>query len=129
MNPKHGIDLFQAGAYFRLDMPNFDRLSIENIGGNRISVAHYFEQNGDLVADPEIVFYVCEFGWYPLEITQAWGGWRQVASLDAAGHIEAVNLRGQAEVAQFATTWARNIEAQGWLERGTITAERDLPLG
>ena len=122
---KHTVDLTRTGAYLRLEMPNFDRLSIENIGQHRVSVAHYFEQHGDLVADPEIVFYTCDQGWYPIEITQVWGGWRPAARLEATGHIEAVNLRGQAEVARFATTWARNIQAQGWLERGILTGRRE----
>src|ERR671932_1673512 len=87
---KHTVDLKRTGAYLRLEMPGFDRLSIENIGRHRISVAHYFEQNGDLVADPEIVFYTCELGWYPVEITQVWSGWQQIANLDSAGHIETV---------------------------------------
>jgi len=46
----HSLDVTQVEAHLRLDLPGFDRLVIENIGLNRISVAHYFELNGDLVA-------------------------------------------------------------------------------
>ncbi len=118
---RHGVDLSRQGAYLRLEMPSFDRLSIENIGGNRVSVAHYFEQHGDLIADPEIVFFTSELGWYPVEITQVFTGWRTVATIDADGRMTAVNVRGQHEVAQFASLWARNIRAQGWIERGQLT--------
>ncbi len=39
-----------VGSSLRLEMPHFDRLVIEKIAAKHISVAHYFEQNGDLVA-------------------------------------------------------------------------------
>jgi hypothetical protein len=46
-----------------LESPGFMRLVIEHIGhgpsgGELVSVAHYGEQNGDLMRDPEIVFEV-----------------------------------------------------------------------
>ena len=44
------------------------------------------------------------------------------ASLDAAGYIETVNLRVQADVARFANLWAGNIKAQGWLGGGKRNA-------
>ena len=117
---KHGVDLAHAGAHLRLEMPNYDRLVIENIGQNRISVAHYFEQNGDLIADPEIVFFTCWLGWYAVEITQVFTGWRRLASIDERGHITAADLSRQADVARFANSWARNIAAQGWEEHGRL---------
>ena len=116
---RHGVDLTHQGAYLRLEMPGFDRLSIEHIGGNRLSVAHYYEQMGDLIADPEIVFFTPELGWYPIEITQVFTGWRKVAIIDANGRITAVHVRGQHDVAQFTSLW-RNIWAQGWIERGQL---------
>ena len=47
----------------RLEVPGFMRLVIEHVGtgprgGQLVSVAHYGEQNGDLMRDPEIVFEV-----------------------------------------------------------------------
>lgn len=51
----------QNEGYIKLDNDNaFMPLSIERIGGNQnyqfYSVAHYYKQNGDLMADPEITF-------------------------------------------------------------------------
>ena len=117
---RHRIHLGNAGAYMRLEMPGFDRLSIENVGGGRISVAHYFEQNGDLIADPEIVFALVG-DWYPVEIQQVLGGWRQFLAKDAQGRLICCNPRGQADVTTFADLWARNIEAQGWIDHGQLT--------
>ncbi len=49
--------------HIRLENPPYMRLVIEYVGeGPRgmpcISVAHYYEQNGDLMRDPELVFEV-----------------------------------------------------------------------
>lgn len=59
---KHGVDLSQIGAHFRLDQPGYERLCVETISARRVSVAHYFEMNGDLVPDPDIVFLIDEKG-------------------------------------------------------------------
>lgn len=55
--------LRQPGNYIRLENPPYMRLVVEHIGdGPRgmpaIAVAHYYEQNGDAMCDPEIVFEV-----------------------------------------------------------------------
>jgi len=49
------LEEFQTQEHFhvRFTMPGFDRLVIER-HGELISVAHYFEQEGDLIADPEV---------------------------------------------------------------------------
>ena len=115
---QHGLDLSQAEAHLRLTMPNFDRLVIENIGFQCISVAHYFEMNGDLIADPDVVFFTGYGEWAPIEITQVLAGHRRYAELGDAGHrIVRFDLRGQADLAVFAEQWAKNIRDQGWLER------------
>jgi hypothetical protein len=66
----------------RVEMEGFDRLCVEHIGPapteglELVSVAHYFEQNGDLMADPEMTFEVNPADWQsapwrPASITQA----------------------------------------------------------
>jgi hypothetical protein len=40
-------------------------LVIEKIAPGRISVAHYYTQMGDLMADPDIVFKVENSEWVP----------------------------------------------------------------
>lgn len=120
---KHEVPLAQVGDHFRLDMRYYDRLCVEKIGVNRISVAHYFEMNGDLVPDPDIVFFVQDSGdWCPIGINQSIGGWRSYVKMtpDGAG-IEACDTVGQAELADFAEIWAQNLADQGWLERGRCT--------
>jgi hypothetical protein len=116
---KHGLDLSREEAHLRLTMPGYHRLVIETIGSQCVSVAHYFEQNGDLVADPDVVFFTGYGEWVPIEITQVMDIYRRYAELDEAGRaIERMNLQGVAALASFTEQWAQNILAQGWLERG-----------
>jgi hypothetical protein len=120
---KHEVPLAQVGDHFRLDMRYYDRLCVEKIGINRISVAHYFEMNGDLVPDPDIVFFVQDSGdWCPIGINQSIGGWRSYVKMTLDGEgIEAYDEVGQADLANFAEIWAQNLADQGWLERGRCT--------
>lgn len=50
-----GIEAFMTGkGYLKLKAGGFMDLVVERIGTDEISLAHYYEQNGDLVADPEM---------------------------------------------------------------------------
>lgn len=120
---RHGCDLSYDQAELRLDMVNFDRLVIARVGPNQISVAHYFEQAGDLVADPKIVFFTGDpAGWMPIAISQVMTGRRAVAWLtDDGTTIDRVQPEAQADVAHFANIWAKNIRAQRWLQDGVLT--------
>ena len=119
---KHEVDLTQPEAHFRLDMAGFDRLVVENIGLNRVSVAHYFYQNGDTIADPEIVFWVCpeDGNWYPIGVCQVFGGSRTYVWIAEDGaSVTRYIAAAQTDLASFANIWARNIVAQRWLQNAT----------
>lgn len=45
-------------TYMRYSSPGYMDLILENIGDNRIAMAHYYELNGDLMADPDMEFTV-----------------------------------------------------------------------
>ena len=117
---KHGVDLSTQGSNLRLDLPDFDHLCIEVISPQAVSVAHYFEMNGDLVAEPDIVFFIDEWGeWLPIEITQSMTGWTRVVEFNEEGDkIMRYRPDEQADIAAFAETWAQNIVDQGWLTEG-----------
>jgi Domain of unknown function (DUF6908) len=117
--------LRQPGNYIRLENPPYMRLVIEHIGeGPRglpaISVAHYYEQNGDAMRDPEIVFEVNPDAWKTGEWTPV--SYRQ-DNLDI--YQEAVFLVDTGkpmirpkllrDLKAFARQWDRNIEQQGFL--------------
>jgi len=40
--------------YLKLKAPGFMDLVLEKISDNRISLSHYYEQNGDLMSDPDM---------------------------------------------------------------------------
>lgn len=114
---QHSLDLSAPMACLRLEHELFQPLVIEKSRPNQISVAHYREQNGDLLPDPEIVFFTSESGWYPIEITQVSGGWKLIGVLNKdASRIVRARPKQMEEVAQFAEMWADNIREQGWLE-------------
>jgi hypothetical protein len=122
---KHQLPLDRVGASMRLDQPGYQRLCIEVIGRNQISVAHYADINGDLVHDPEIVFFTDPRTqqWLPIAIGQVFGGWRETARLmrDASAVLAFEPYR-QADIADFAeSTWAPNLRAQGWIDVATPT--------
>lgn len=117
---KHGIDVSVHEAHFRLDLEGFDRLVVENMGHQRILVAHYFVQNGDLTPDPAIVFFIGHpAGWIPIGITAAMMGTQTyvLMNLDHTLGLD-YDLVRQADLAEFADMWAQNLKDQGWLESG-----------
>ena len=86
--------------------------STDPLAKRRISVAHYYKQAGDLIADPEVE--VNELG-QPIELTQAPpGGYSEVRWASEKGVF--VNTKADKDVQSFLTFWARNLKAQGFIE-------------
>ena len=104
-----------SSFHVRFDMKGYQRLVIER-HDEQISVAHYFEQNGDLVADPDVELHYPS--WVPTAITQAFFGYRS-KFIERDGQT-LVDTRFDREVSSFLTLWARNIKMQGWAERGQV---------
>lgn len=114
-------DLKSPGDYKKIDNTNgFMAVCVENIGQinynklpvDLISVTHYFEQNGDLMRDPEMIFVrlVLKRGniYYPIYFRQ-----------DPAFEQYSVDTKKwtydpemQKEHAEFAEMWMRNIKEQ-----------------
>ncbi|MEW6613969.1 MAG: hypothetical protein AB1401_00635 [Thermodesulfobacteriota bacterium] len=124
----HGlIDKFRKDEFFhaRIESPGFMRLVIERLGGGRVSVAHYYEQNGDLMADPDIVFDMMDHDWVPVEYTQHNLGIYQRVVHDKGGQ-EFVDIKLQKSIASFANgLWAKNLKHQGFADpKQSVVAER-----
>jgi len=111
------LEQFQSrnGFHVRFTMPGYDRLVIER-HGELISVAHYFEQNGDLIADPDVELHYPT--WTPTAITQSFG-YRREKFIERDGKTF-VDTRFHKDVCSFLAQWARNIQAQGWAEGGKV---------
>ena len=81
----------------------------------QISIAHYGEQCGDLMRDPEIVFYHDrkEGKAYPMEYRNDYGGTLEVSiKADLNGRPKMVNQARQKQHAAFADLWMKNIKKQ-----------------
>jgi hypothetical protein len=121
-----------ADRPIRIEMKGYDRLCIEHVGNAPtdglvlVSVAHYFEQNGDLMSDPEMTFEVnpsddkengwLSGSWRPASITQSpMGVYREAVFRDDAGRT-LIRPKLVAELKGFARMWNRNIGEQGYLE-------------
>ncbi len=105
------------------------RMCIEHVGNGLrgmtlVSIAHYFEQNGDLMADPDLVFEVNpdEDGplswktgeWGPVSFTQHSTGTYQEAVILREGKVM-IAPRLVASLKSFARMWDRNLKAQGYV--------------
>jgi len=93
-----------------------------------ISVAHYGEQNGDLMRDPEMCFELSKVPLSRLELVayyfrNDYMGIEQYSRYrDGDNYIVVPDLFE--EHRQFARTWDRNLRAQGFLETFTDKSVR-----
>ena len=97
----------------------FMPLVVEYVGPSKLgaiySLAHYYEQQGDLMRDPEMEFIKGPDGnYYPISFWQDNPPVREevVEWDDKSGGVINVNRRQQASEAHFANTWLGNIKQQ-----------------
>lgn len=94
--------------------PPIMAVSIDRLSERHYSIAHYYEQNGDLMADPDMTFFKADEGKvYPCTFQQDnLGVYRIGLDITPDGDIEHENGREQADQAAFANGWMRNIADQ-----------------
>lgn len=117
---------FEAGAGF---MP----LAIEQVGDNFIAISHYYEQNGDAMADPDM-----EFAYDNDRKTLQARTYQQDAlqRYDEVYGDDGYNEELEEELNLFAHEWFQTIEKQGYvpvqeaaeLEAGELPAEEENTL-
>lgn len=98
------LEAMEINESFTTPNQGYHDLTIEKIGPDRLSVAHYYTQRGDLMRDPEIVFRIEEGdSWTPIEYRQDDLGiyQRDESGLDLSGFIK---------------QWDENLENQGFVE-------------
>lgn len=78
--------------------------------GLLFSVAHYYEQNGDLVPDPDVVFLHTAGGWIPVSFQNSLA-YRVGAHFHEDGTIE-IDEKEQSDLVTFCNQWMRNIREQ-----------------
>ena len=115
----------QAGFYIRVENEPWMTLVIEDTqergpnGLPAISVAHYGEQNGDLMRDPEMIFEAEESGdkmsLIPFYWRNDYAGIEQYSAFVEEGRT-LLNATLKREHIAFAGMWDANLTAQGFLE-------------
>ena|ERR1700722_2953580 len=96
--------------------------------GVLISVCHYFEQNGDLMADPEIEFEVRGEEWLPISFRQGSTGTNRIV-VQKVGTQVLANPHILRDLTSFCRVWDRNIRDQGFTKAEPPTRYGDTSLG
>lgn len=123
-----GLEALKQDA-IRIDPPGAGlmRLCIEHVlsgtrrGTSQVSVAHYYEQNGDLMQDPEIVAEVPDdrwdnaSNWTPVFFQQASPPVYQEALTVSDGKVY-IRPNLARDIKSFMATWDKNIGEQGYVE-------------
>lgn len=111
-------------------------LTVEQIGkgiatpwgeGKLYSLCHYYEQNGDLMQDPEMCFIVVDnraaetgdidfVGVYPYAFIQASLAIYQESANIENNKLTSFSRKQQADHTVFANQWLGNIDKQGFLK-------------
>lgn len=100
-------------GYVKVDnsQGSFMPVVVEDIGGGLISVAHYKEINGDLIPDPEMIFWKGVDGrWYPTYLKDFFG--EQPSLFFEDGKPSRIRTYLQHDQATFAGQWMLNIKVQ-----------------
>ena len=89
-------------------------LSFERIWENTYSMAHYGEQNGDLMADPDVTFFhdSARGLWFPLSFLNNYAGYHAVYAEVNNGVMTVLDEAQQKDLAGFVNTWTQNITEQ-----------------
>lgn len=114
----------EPGFHIKIENQPYMALVIEDIqelgphGFPVISVAHYGEQNGDLMRDPEMLFEISRRGEQTILTPHYWRndyvGIEQYSATIGDGRL-AINQKLQCEHAEFAEMWDKNLRDQGFL--------------
>lgn len=116
------LDALADTEYLRIENEPYERLCIESLGyadykGRPVySMAHYYEQNGDLMADPDLTFSVdIEAGaiWPQTYQQDDLGLYQEVFKYTPDGrHLYSRSLLCSLD--DFLWHWTKNLKAQGF---------------
>lgn len=114
----HGYDSVSdipVGEHIKLHVTGYEDLAIEKLTEDTVSVAQYYEQRGDLMADPDIVFRVNGDDWIPIEYTH-----------HGLGRYS-YNESGLPQLDGFIKTWDRALKRQGFIKAAKEQAATSSP--
>lgn len=106
----------KPGNHKILKADGFMDLHVECIGKNHISLAHYYVQNGDLMADPEMEVRIVPETMMAEALTYSQASppiYQQVYTADGKRYYP----RLRSDLNSFLRTWLKNLENQGFYKR------------
>ncbi|NJO94408.1 MAG: hypothetical protein HC820_08895 [Hydrococcus sp. RM1_1_31] len=119
----YALDLESPRAYLRLTKGDKENLTIQKLDVERIEVACYHSQGGEILPNPSIEFLIEEFdeddeenhhiSWTPLKVSQDYQT-RQIAWVERNNFVAEFDSPATKEVADFCLEWAKEIEKQQW---------------
>lgn len=120
----YGFDLGnpQQDIYLHLELENYCPLVLERHEPNVFSLSHYYVQNGDLMADPDVTFLLhpcCRragFLIFPLTYQlDSLGLYLEHATLNRdRNQINNFKPNAMADLANSCDQWCANLKAQQW---------------
>ena len=104
----------QNGGHYKLDNnKTFMPLSIEKLGKKVITICHYGELNGDLMRDPEMLFWKDERGdYFPYYFRNDYVGAEEFVGVLVGGNLKITDEKQQKAQTEFADMWLNNIKEQ-----------------
>ena len=103
-------------VHIRVERPPLMPLSIEagkDADTVIVSVTHYGTLNGDLMADPDVMFAYIDGDLKPLHFQNDYVAMYQRVA-EVGNGLEILNRRGYNDLVSFANTWADNLKAEGF---------------
>lgn len=130
---KHKFDLEAPNAYLKVNLDeelavtegSHIPLIIQRLNPTILSLSHEFVTgNGEIVADPEVLFYTGFTEWVAIQLTQPasnittqgrFGGHRKYVDLEMSGkYIKNFDPAGQKALANYVKSWYKNLKDDGW---------------
>jgi hypothetical protein len=101
-------------GYYKLNNdPTYMSLTIEILCNNQISLCHYGEQNGDLMRDPEMVFWKDENNnYFPFYFRNDYVGFEEFSGEIIDNKLVINNAEQQEDQIEFTNIWMENIKHQ-----------------
>lgn len=85
---------------------------VDRLTDRLFSVAHYYQQNGDQVCDPDGVFLKTDVGWLPVSLQLCTGHFTESVQVDGDDKPLSYRPKALQELISFTTMWMRNIASQ-----------------
>jgi len=104
----------EEGWHAKMESEGYMPLCVEVIEPNVVSIAHYYEQNFDLVPDPDVLFWMDPIGgdWFPVSIKTVYGINRVANVQPDFKSVSSRTPAKQHDLTNFCELWAKNLLSQ-----------------